>query len=113
MDRRKFMGHAGCGLAAFIAGTDLVDAQEQNKPAVPPPPPQRKRYKIDIEIYEARPDTWCHKKGDKFSYPADLGKICPYLQASLHDFLSFCSRESPCPGSTRGRPTRRSSTRTA
>ena len=104
MDRRKFMGHAGCGLAAVIAGAGHADAQEQNKPAVPPPPPQRKRYKIDIEIYEARPDTWCHKKGDKFSYPADLGKICPWLRASLHDFLVVLQQGVTLPWKYEGTP---------
>ena len=45
------------------------------------------RYKLEIEIFEARPDTWCHKKGDKFAYPQDIGKLCPWLLSSLHDFL--------------------------
>jgi len=99
MDRRKFVGHAGCGLAAFVAAARLPGAQEKEKqPGAPPPPaPARKRYKIEIEIHEARPDTWCHKKGDKFSYPADLGKICPWLQGSLHDFLVALSHGATLP----------------
>lgn len=36
---------------------------------------QRKHFKIGIEINEAREDTWCHKKGDKFEYPADMVKL--------------------------------------
>jgi hypothetical protein len=83
------MGHAGCGVAAFMAAAGLAEPQEKQKQAAPQPssPAPRKKYKIEIEIYEARPDTWCHKKGDKFSYPADLSKICPWLQGSMHDFL--------------------------
>jgi uncharacterized repeat protein (TIGR04076 family) len=48
---------------------------------------KRRRYKIDIEIYEAREDSSCHKKGDKFEYPKDMGKICPWLLSSMHDFI--------------------------
>jgi len=81
MNRRNFLGKTGCGMAAFmyapiLAAPDAVGAQAQ-----------RKKYKIDIEIYEAREDTWCHKKGDKFAYPQDIGKICPWLMASMHDFI--------------------------
>jgi uncharacterized repeat protein (TIGR04076 family) len=106
MERRKFVGQAGCGLAAFMAAAGLPGAQEKVKqPGAPPPPaPARKRYKIEIEIYEARPDTWCHKKGDKFSCPADLGKICPWLQSSLHDFLVALSHGATLPWKYEGTP---------
>jgi len=103
MDRRKFMGQAGCGLAAFMAAAGSPEAQEKVKqPGAPPPP--RKRYKIEIEIYEARPDTWCHKKGDKFAYPEDLGKICPWLQSSLHDFIVALSHGATLPWKYEGTP---------
>lgn len=90
MQRRSFMGKTGCGMVGLALGAPLFSdaAQQQEKPAVPPPPPAKgPRYKIDIEIYEARPDTWCHKKGDKFAYPEDMGKICPWLLSSMHDFI--------------------------
>jgi len=87
MDRRDFMGKAGCAAAAFAAAAGFADGQEKASPAVPPPPPKAERYKIDIEIFEARPDTWCHKKGDKFAYPADWGKLCPWLRGSLNEFV--------------------------
>ncbi len=106
MERRTFMGHAGCGLAAFLASSGLADAQEKEKPASPPPAqaPPRRRYKIDAEIYEARPDSWCHKKGDTFSLPADLGKICPWLQTSLHDFLILLAQGATLPWKYEGTP---------
>ena len=81
MNRRDFLGKTGCGMAAFVAVPILLEDEAQGGQA------QRKKYKIDIEIYEAREDTWCHKKGDKFAYPQDIGKICPWLLASLHDFI--------------------------
>jgi len=84
MDRRDFVGQAGCAAAAFFAAAGMAPAQEKT---VPPPPPKAKRYKIDIEIFEARSDSWCHKKGDAFAYPADWGKLCPWLRASLNEVV--------------------------
>ncbi len=66
MDRKNFLKKSGCGVLCFSA-TPLfmnnVSAQEQEQSQ------KRKQFKIDIEIYEAREDSWCHKKGDKFEYP--------------------------------------------
>ncbi len=42
---------------------------------------------MELEIYEAKPDSGCHKKGDKFAYPQDWGKICPWLRGSLNDVV--------------------------
>jgi uncharacterized repeat protein (TIGR04076 family) len=88
MKRRDFVEKAGCAAAAFAAAAGIAGAQERpTQTPPPPPPPARKRYKIEIEIFEARPDTWCHKKGDKFAYPADWGKLCPWLRASLNEMV--------------------------
>ncbi|MDH4196498.1 MAG: hypothetical protein OEW05_03730 [Candidatus Aminicenantes bacterium] len=107
MDRRKFMGQAGCGLAAFMGAAGLGAGQEKEKEkqtAPPPPPPKRKGYKIELEVYEARPDSWCHKKGDKFSYPADWGKICPWLRASLNEFVRLLEFGVTLPWKYEGTP---------
>jgi len=107
MKRRDFLGRSGCGMAAFLAAQGLPNplegGQEQQKQA-PPPPLKRRRYKLEIEIYEARPDTWCHKKGDKFAYPQDIGKICPWLLASLHDFLRLLEQGVTLPWKYEGTP---------
>jgi uncharacterized repeat protein (TIGR04076 family) len=92
MNRREFVGHAGCGLAALWAAADLMGSPPDSQAASASgsqtvAPPARKRYRIDLEIYEARPDSWCHKKGDKFLYPQDWGKICPWLRGSLNDVV--------------------------
>lgn len=82
MDRKEFLKKSGCGVLCFSASPLLIDntsAQEQSE--------ELKQYKIDIEIYEAREDSWCHIKGDKFEFPMDSGKICPWLLSSMHDFL--------------------------
>jgi uncharacterized repeat protein (TIGR04076 family) len=87
MKRRDFIGKSGCGMAAFLAAQGLPGAADRGQEQAVSPPPKRRKYKLEIEIYEARPDSWCHKKGDKFAYPQDTGKICPWLMASMHDPL--------------------------
>jgi len=106
MKRRKFIGHAGCGVAAFMtaAGFPGATAGGAGQETPPPPPAKRKRYAIEIEIYEAREDTWCHKKGDKFAYPADWGKICPWLRGSLNDFVRILESGSTLPWKYEGTP---------
>jgi len=107
MKRRDFLGKSGCGMAAFFAAQGLpgsLDGGQQQQQQAPPPPPKRKKYKLEIEIYEARPDTWCHKKGDKFAYPQDIGKICPWLLASLHDFLRLLENGVTLPWKYEGTP---------
>ena len=90
MDRKDFLKKSGCGMLCFSAAPLLV----QNASAQGSLPVQeRKRFKIDIEIYEAREDSWCHKKGDKFEYPADMEKLCPWLLASMHDFIRLLQHD--------------------
>ena len=81
MKRRDFLGKTGCGFAGLIASPMMFSMGNAGGQE------EKRKYKIDIEIYEAREDTWCHKKGDKFEYPKDMGKICPWLLASMHDFI--------------------------
>jgi uncharacterized repeat protein (TIGR04076 family) len=103
MKRRDFVGQAGCAAAAFFAAAGYGSGG-QDKAAQTPPPPARKRYKIDIEIYEARPDSWCHKKGDTFAYPADWGKLCPWLRASLNEFVRLLENGVTLPWMYEGTP---------
>jgi uncharacterized repeat protein (TIGR04076 family) len=95
MNRRDFMGKAGCRFAGLVAAPlvfeSAVSGQEET------PPSRQPRYTIDIEIFEARPDTWCHKKGDKFSYPQDIGMLCPWLLGSMHDFLILLKQGAVLP----------------
>ena len=108
MDRRNFMGKAGCAAAALVTAAGFAGGQEKASPAAPPaPPPKPKRYKIEIEIYEALPPSWCHKKGDKFAYPADWGKLCPWLRRASTNSSGSLRTGSLSPGNTRGRPTKK------
>lgn len=88
MERRDFCSKAALSMAGLMAVAPMamdLDAEDGKKKKTVKR--KRRRYKIDIEIYEAREDTWCHKKGDKFQYPQDLGKICPWLVASMWDMI--------------------------
>jgi uncharacterized repeat protein (TIGR04076 family) len=81
MKRRDFIGKTGCGVAGVVSAPLWIHAAQEEEQS------KKRVYDIEIEIYEAREDTWCHKKGDKFKYPEDIGKICPWLLSSMHDFL--------------------------
>ena len=78
MKRREFIGKTGCGMVGIAAGgIGLASGQEQ---ASPP----RKKYKIEVEIFEVGETTRCYKKGEKFQYPQDCGKICSWLHDSMN-----------------------------
>ena len=86
MKRRQFLCKSGCAVAGVAAAPSLMGSMASGQSK------KRKRYKIEIDIFEARKDTWCHKKGDKFKYPQDMGKICPWLMSSMHDFIILLKR---------------------
>jgi len=86
MERRQFLSKSGCAIAGIAATSALMGN------ALNPQSENQKNYKIEIEIYEARENSWCHKKGDRFKYPDDIGKICPWLLSSMHDFIILLQR---------------------
>jgi len=98
MKRREFLGKTGCAFAGLVAAPVVFNRSSEGQET------KRRKYKIDIEIYEAREDTWCHKKGDKFEYPKDMGKICPWLLASMHDFIILLQRGVTLPWKYEGTP---------
>ncbi|NHJ06292.1 MAG: hypothetical protein EAX90_15810 [Candidatus Heimdallarchaeota archaeon] len=50
----------------------------------------RKKYNIELEIIES--GCTLHKVGDKFQYPEDLGKLCPWLRESANTMLRILER---------------------
>jgi uncharacterized repeat protein (TIGR04076 family) len=100
MQRREFCGKAGGALAGLMAAPIAMELAGQKTP----PPPKKPKYKLEVEIFEARQDTWCHKKGDKFQIPEDKGKICPWLLSSMHDFIVALKVGATLPWKYEGTP---------
>jgi uncharacterized repeat protein (TIGR04076 family) len=88
MNRREFLEKSGCAMPCIVAAPAALDqATETQSPQPQTPRLKPPNYKIEVEIFEARENSWCHKKGDKFEWPRDMGKICPWLRSSMHDFI--------------------------
>jgi uncharacterized repeat protein (TIGR04076 family) len=84
MNRKEFINKSGCGMFCLSAAPLLITSASSLGEGKPQ---KHKRFRIEIEIYEAREDTWCHRKGDKFKYPEEIGKICPFLLSSMRDVI--------------------------
>jgi uncharacterized repeat protein (TIGR04076 family) len=101
MERKEFCRKAGCGILSFSAIPLLVSGESaQNQEQSP----KRKQFKIDIEIYEAKQNSGCHKKGDKFEYPKDMAQICPWLLSSMHDFIRLLQNDATLSWKYEGTP---------
>ena len=100
MKRREFIQKSGCSFACFTAagiGLNLPDDKSENLQA-------RRRYKFDIEIYETSENATCYRKGQKFEYPADKGKICHWFLASMQEFLLLMQYGVTLPWKFEGTP---------
>ena len=100
MKRREFLESTTCGAACLLAAAPIPFVTSTEGAAQETGP----KYKLEIEIFEAREDTWCHKKGDKFAYPEDIGKICPWLMGSMRDFLRVMEYGAILPWKNEGTP---------
>jgi uncharacterized repeat protein (TIGR04076 family) len=104
MNRREFLEKSGCGMTVFAVAPAANGLQGQQTSVQPAPAQRPPRYKIEVEIFEARTDTWCHKKGDKFEYPKDMARICPWLRCSMHDFIVVLQSGGTLPWKYEGTP---------
>ena len=94
----------GCGAAGLMAtpiafASETVKTQGRKQGKIPKSP-----YRIDIEIYEAREDSWCHKKGEKFRYPEDWGHLCALLRASMMPLILCMEFGAVLPWRYKGTP---------
>ena len=100
MQRRDFLLKTGCLFAGLIAAPSLFK-QEIASGAT-----NEQKYKIDIEIYEV--NGFCyygrHRKGDRFAYPKDWGKLCPYLRGSMLEFIRQLEAGETLPWTYAGTP---------
>ncbi len=85
LNRRTFLTGTGyCGISSG-ATPPLAIQQPPDQPVVVPLNP---RYRFQIEVVNP-PGSLCHahKVGQKYSYPEDLGKICPWLRDAMGGIL--------------------------
>jgi uncharacterized repeat protein (TIGR04076 family) len=75
--RREFLEKASYGAAGMAVPT-LSKPTSQEKKSI-----EVVRYGVEIEVYEVGPETRCHKKGEKFVWPKDMGNICHWLASAL------------------------------
>jgi uncharacterized repeat protein (TIGR04076 family) len=65
-------------------------------------------YQIEIEIFNGKEcDT--HKVGDKYIYPEDIGKICPWLLDSVNSMVRVLQFGGTLPWEYKGTPYEKSS----
>ncbi len=85
VNRRTFL--TATGYCAVFAGAPTAPTNQQppDRPVVAPLNP---RYRFQVEVVDP-PDSVCHahRVGQKFLYPQDFGKICPWLRDSMGGIL--------------------------
>jgi len=105
MNRREFLTCSGaCVGAGAIAATAAAPAFARQAPPPPPPPPATPAaaaqavppgaqvvrragpdYAFEIEIVEGKCGP--HQTGQKFKYPDEKGRICPWLMDSMNGMI--------------------------
>jgi len=110
MNRRDFLKCSGTGLGAGVAALSLASPGEAQQPA-PPAPAQptaqaprlaRPRYEFEVEIVEGQCGP--HKAGQKFKYPEEKGKICPWLMDSMNSAIRVLEYGGTMPWLYEGTP---------
>jgi uncharacterized repeat protein (TIGR04076 family) len=87
MKRRRFL--SVCSLAGVaLAGVSAAGQAQSTPPLQQQPAPARRRYRIEVEIVECKAGRCAaHKLGDRFAYPADRGRMCPWLLDSMNSAI--------------------------
>ena len=105
MERRRFLRNACCGGVALAAAAAGRTVEAQRAPAQRTSVPDRRRkYAIEIEIFEGKGNCVAHKVGEKFRYPEDRGKICPWLQDSMNAAIRVLEYGGTLPWMYEGTP---------
>ncbi len=85
MERRRFLSACGLAGAAALTAAATTGKAQSASPSQPQLAPPRRRYRLDLEIVECKAGRCAqHKLGEKFAYPADRGRICPWLLDSMN-----------------------------
>jgi len=96
MKRREFLKKTGCG-AAGLAVAPMAQASDEEGIVV-------RRYDIDVEVVEIGPKTRCHKKGEKFVWPKDMGNLCHWLASALDPVVTSLAGGAIYPWLYKGTP---------
>jgi uncharacterized repeat protein (TIGR04076 family) len=98
MRRREFIGKAGCGAAGFAVAPMAGAASAEQEALVV------RRYDIEVEVVEVGPTTRCHKVGEKFTWPQDMGKLCHWLASALDPVVTSLAAGAIYPWRYAGTP---------
>jgi uncharacterized repeat protein (TIGR04076 family) len=104
MKRRRFL--SVCSLAGVaLAGVAATGEAQSTPPLQQQPAPTRRRYRIEMEIVECKAGRCAaHKLGDKFAYPADRGRMCPWLLDSTNSVIRVLEYGGTMPWLYEGTP---------
>lgn len=104
VDRRQFLSACGATGVALVGSTTTA-AASQSPGAQAQLAPPRRRYRIDIEIVECKAGKCAqHELGQKFAYPADRGKMCPWLLDSMNGAVRVLEYGGTLPWMYKGTP---------
>lgn len=98
MKRREFIEKAGYGAAGIAASPVTKPGVIGKEPVV------LRSYDIEVEVYEVGKKTRCHKLGEKFKYPQDMGRICTWLASALDPVLTSLRAGAVFPWKYSGTP---------
>ena len=101
MKRRQFLT-AGCCAGVYGAAPSALVQLRHDRPVVVP---LKQKYSFEIEVVApAKSLCHSHRVGEKFAYPRDLGKICPWLRDSMSGMLSAMEWGAVFPWDYEGTP---------
>ncbi len=104
MKRRHFLSVCSLAGVAF-AGVPLAVKLQSTPPPQQQPAPARRRYRIEMEIVECKAGRCAaHKLGDKFAYPADRSRMCPWLLDSMNSVVRVLEYGGTLPWLYEGTP---------
>ena len=112
MNRREFLKCSGACAGAGVASLSLAGPAAALQPPPAPAPARqadpraqtqaRARYAFDIEIVEGKCQP--HQAGQKFKYPDEKGKLCPWLMDSMNGAIRVLEYGGTMPWLYEGTP---------
>jgi uncharacterized repeat protein (TIGR04076 family) len=104
-DRRGFLMACGAAGAALAAAGTTAGAQQPPAATQPQLAPLRRRYAFTVEIVECKAGRCArHALGDRFTYPADRGKMCEWLLDSMNGAMRVLEYGGTMPWLYEGTP---------